>query len=678
MLAPLLLSALPSFGLFLLTPFPQGEDRNVAFSEGFEKAVRMREMEDMDRLIKRYTDEAINAFVVKADERAISPGGGLGNWVDNFVESWGRTFRNDFARNYDRFLQLRIHGDLRQIRGDTINGPYYEAVVGHAIALGSKDEDDWRTVRAMAEVCVNAFEQCGDTYFASKAAFVLGNSWNPDFNPDGGNAQKALDAYKQVMHFRGKCLLSQDKNYTETKACIRILESALGLGEEVGAAPKSAGDRVVLSIPPAEGAEWHAFALEPDADSKLNKVVHSNDWADNHRMSWPFAGTGEVGTSTKLWFFDPPVFVKRIDKNEFVVEAGAKPSKPFKLSLKPKVVPFNRLIDDQEIPHAIAFAGGSERDPLHGQEMNFSISDKAATFFFRPVSTRTAKTPFGPLTIWDLDCDGYYGLAESALPRAYVGVPLDTFFYRHDAIMLGKGKRSLPYCRWISDSSGNWYEVELMSHQEGKEAQIRQVSPVLGKAKLSFKGVKDLKLVSLVLESDSGKTKGLLVDLLAQRKEVALPAGRYKFQMGILRNKKGDEEALLLPPTALALTWDIAPGETTEIKLGGPFDLAVQPKVEGNVMTLDGASLVVTGKAGERYLRLVGAPLFGVEVEVKGNKKANTEFKGSNAQEMNNNFLYAYQPQDAIIPFKGDSAPPYRLTLNKHPWFGNIQTDWIE
>ena len=94
--------------------------------------------------------------------------------------------------------------------------------------------------------------------------------------------------------------------------------------------------------------------------------------------------------------------------------------------------------------------------------------------------------------------------------------------------------------------------------------------------------------------------------------------------------------------------------------------------------TRDGGQPRVTGKAGERYLRLVGAPLFGVEVEVKGNKKANTEFKGSNAQEMNNNFLYAYQPQDAIIPFKGDSAPPYRLTLNKHPWFGNIQTDWIE
>ncbi|MDP6850434.1 MAG: hypothetical protein QGH51_06615 [Planctomycetota bacterium] len=678
MLATLLLFAPPLLAVPCPNPLPQGDDRVATFREGFAKAVRMKEREDMDRFMKRYTEEAINEFVVQADNRARNPGGELGIWVDNFVESWNRTYRNDFARNYDRFLQLRLPSNLRQIRGETINGPYYEATLAHFAALQSQDIEDWVVVRALAEASEGSFIECGDTFFASRAVMFLGNSFHPDFTNGEGDASKALACYHRFMEYREKCLLKQDRNYNEVKGFIRDLETRLGIGGDADEATKPKKVRKGSPVPPAEGAKWEKILLEPNFDSKLAKITHSNDWADDHRMSWPFSGTAGVGSTVKLWLFDPPVFVKRTDNNEFVVEAGAEPSKPFKLSLKPTIVSFNRLIDDLKVPHAIAFAGGAERDPLHGQEMNFALSDNSATFFFRPVATRTAKTPFGPLTIWDLDCDGLFGTAEAPLPRAYVGVPEDTFFYRHDAVMLGKSKHSIPYCRWISDSKGNWYEIQLMSHQEGTEAQIRKLAPRLGSAKVDLKGVKGMKLVSLVLESDSGKTKGLVVDVMAQRREASLPAGRYKLQMGILRSKKGDEEAILLPPSALSLTWDIEESKTTEISLGAPFTFEVRSQTEGNQFILEGASLFVRGDSGERYMRLVGAPLFGVEVEVKGNKKAATEFAASNVNQMNGNFLYAYQPQDAIIPLKDGASPKYRLSLDKHPWFGKIQTGWLE
>ncbi|MBC8328444.1 MAG: hypothetical protein H8E31_06815, partial [Planctomycetes bacterium] len=72
-----------------------------------------------------------------------------------------------------------------------------------------------------------------------------------------------------------------------------------------------------------------------------------------------------------------------------------------------------------------------------------------------------------------------------------------------------------------------------------------------------------------------------------------------------------------------------------------------------------------------------GEPPFGVLVTLKG-EKAEGEMRGSTADEIMKDWNLAYLPQSLELELKKAEMPPMRLVLKKHPWFGKIDSGWLE
>ncbi len=668
MLASLLMSAL------IPVLLPVQEPTNAEkFAEDFSKAVKLHENSDMDRALRRYKDEAVVMFMNKAEVRALNPIGELNLWVDSFTASWERVFHSDFARKYDRYLQM-MDSTRRTAREKLRNGFLPSVNRAQGEALASRKGSDWQLVRQDAVQLALAFAEVSDLYHEAFAYHLLGNAWHPDHtDDDDGDAQKALDAYEKFIAARERLELTHDTYYDSVKKAAVDLRARLGIADP---STGEVGEKKIsrFEIQPIPEMDWIDIELRSGFEEKPSKLSHFCDLADSNKLNWMITGLAAIDSQAELRGFEPKVFIKRIGRNEFVVEGGADASESFKISPKPTRVEFERLVDGQKIPHAMMFAGGTEREPIYGRELNLSIHETGATVFYRSIALRTAKTPFGQLTLWDHTGDGQFGYSKLAVVGA-VGMPRGDFMYRLDGISLGKAKASVPYCRWFQDAKGVWYELKNPDLLLGDKLSIRPVAPLTGKVSVLIKGIKDAKLEQLLLVSQTRQTKHLVVNV-ANSKGVDVPIGRYQILQGIMRGKKGQE--LLILPSTMPRTIDVQEGEVIEISLGGEFKLAVKPaetQDQNGKLILDGQTLHVVGTNGERYVRFVGEPLFDAEVQVKGKKKAGTTFAKPSGQQMNDDFAYTYYPLDAVIPLLDNLE--YKILIKKHSWFKKLDSGWI-
>lgn len=366
----------------------------------------------------------------------------------------------------------------------------------------------------------------------------------------------------------------------------------------------------------------------------------------------------------------PPISLEHLATDRFRLIAGGEPSKEFRLGSKPTEVEVMRTHPDGSVrPYRLWVAGGGSSDVIQGVQMNLQMQDEGGPIFFRSTASYTAETPFGELSILDANCDGHFGYAEMALNWTDGLLP-ESWYYNPDAITLGAMKHSQPYSRFVRDDGGEWYELRLDSHESPGKIEILPVDVTLGKLRVTFKGVKKLPLASLLLASDSSGTKGLVVDLAAWKgPEYALPIGRYVFKQARFGDADGSE-MLVLPHPTLPMAVDVAPEGVATLELGAPFVLTTTAALDGTTLTVNGRALHVTGQAGERYIRVVGEPLFGIEVAVKGAKAV--ELRAPSTEEAGADWERLYYPMDAVIELKKPDKPVVELLLKKHAWFGKI------
>ena len=152
-----------------------------------------------------------------------------------------------------------------------------------------------------------------------------------------------------------------------------------------------------------------------------------------------------------------------------------------------------------------------------------------------------------------------------------------------------------------------------------------------------------------------------------------LPAGRYKLLQARFAGK-GVEEVTMMPPPIGPLAIDVLEGETAELTLGAPFELKASVELAGQEAIVAGRTLHVVGSQGERYLRFMGAPMYGIEASMKG-VKAQT-LRAPNSEEANADWERLFYPMDALLEAKKnleEGATVIELELKKHPWFGKLK-----
>lgn len=659
-------------------PLAAPQQGQEAFIKRFEQAIRLADRVGQDRAVQQYRKDAFDTFMLKVETASEGD-----EWIEAFIGSWKRVYRSDFPKNYASFLR-GLNGEQQTRRGRAVAklAQLYEV---NRRAISSRDPADWQIMIEGIEQdgILLEFMDLGDHYYQAICQMFLSYAYNTAYRDGGGDDFQALKAVEAYLKARKELDLTNDPDYSNMERLLAEVQDRLGIEVE----PK--GEREVKESPytihPAEGAEWIDVPLEVGVLEKLGSVELPSDIADEDFKHWLYFVAAAEGAATQIFsaygtednqFGGPagmPINVKRLRGNKFVIDAGAGESEEFSVGGKPKLVQFEqKLRDGETVPRAIMVATGAEQDELNGLPMNLGLSPEGGIIFYRSVATREGKTPFGDLVLHDSDADGLFGRYPSRV-GASPAMPAEVYYNRFDGITFGKSKVAMPFSRWITDGT-SWYELEWPKHAgKAESVRIRQAAPTTGVLDIKFKGPKGMKLVSLVLRSESRKTEGLYVDV-SGKGPFELPIGRYVLVQGMLRGKDG-AECIIQPPSDLPFSVIVDAGDPAVLELGKPFKLVAEPVIEDDQVFIDRESVRVVGIGGETYMQNLYGPLEGIEVDVKGGKSFT--FEPDTAENASAKWHLAFFPVSGSAPLPKSGKAVVRLSLKKHPWFGKLQSDWI-
>lgn len=672
MLAGFLLSV-----AMLLAPAPQQD--GAAFLKQFEQATKVADRVGQDRAVQKYRRAAFDTFMAKAERAKWSD-----EWIQAFAASWKRVYRSDFPEIYSKYLS-ELEPTLATKRALAISrlASLYEV---NRTAINSRKSEDWQKMIEGIEpgnILIDLME-AEDKYYQAICQMFLSYAYNTGYRSDGGGDDfQAIKAVEAFLKLREELDLTNDGDFSNMEKLVVELRDRLGIE-----APKEGPEREVKESPftihPAEGAEWIDVPLEAGAMKKPGSIEFPTDIADLDSRHWLTIAIQKEGESvsitpayggTDVLWAGPggPVQVERVKANKFVIHAGDEPSEEFSLGNKPKLVEFNqKLADGEVVPRALLISGGAEQDQFQGIQVNTGLSELGGVMFYRSVSIRVGETPFGDLTLYDCDSDGQFGRIPARVAGSSA-MPTDVYFNRFDAMTLGKMKQALPFSRWISDGK-QWYEIEWPKHPgKAESVRIRLAAPTLGTLEVKFKGPKGMRLVSMILRSETSKTEGLYLDV-SGKSPFQVPIGRYVVVQGMMRGKDG-EEMIIQPPSDIPFAIIVDNGAPAELEFGKPFQLIANPLIEGDEVKIDVESIRIVGSAGETYMQNLYGPLEDIEVDVKGGKSFTLE--KARTEDVAGNWHAAYVPVSGSSPLPKDGIAIIRLTVKKHPWFGKLQSDWI-
>ncbi|MDP7062443.1 MAG: hypothetical protein QF489_05845, partial [Planctomycetota bacterium] len=490
---------------------PQDPAKATEFSKALMEAAEVSDTKAMSVALQKYSEDAILVFLSKADVRATSTEPEINDWVDAFVLAWEKTYHTDFARNYDRYLQ-RLNDKQRTFRFELLTKNYPELNRQHIAAL-NKEDTAWGTLRRNATGTAEAIEGVGDLFYAARTWNIVGNLYNPIYHEEGSDPVKALDAYGNFIEARDKLGLTTDRMYADVNRVIDDLRAVSGIADpddpDADHTPKTPRN----AIPAKEGHAPAEVLLSFSKEKKPGAIVHASDLADYDHFNWRRGNLPKPGEQLFIGEFVPVINLIRVGATKYKMEAGAGETKEFRISEKPKVYTVERMhLDGTVRPFSLELCSGTESDVYQGITMNLQPNDNGGPLFFRSVATLTGETDLGDLTIYDTSCDGKFGVEELALIGAE-GMMVDTFLYRPDAMTLGKMKHSLPFSRFFPNAKGVWYELTVPNYETPFSATLQEVQPKLGTLVLDYPGIKKLKLNSLLIESRSSATKGMVLDL---------------------------------------------------------------------------------------------------------------------------------------------------------------------
>jgi hypothetical protein len=655
------------------------QDAKVEFQKRFNQALKVNDRVAMDRSISKYKVKALEVFLDRAETTKWGH-----PWLEEFSNSWKRVHRSEFPSIYSQYISsLDAATEERRSKAIFRLIPLFQL---NADATSSRKGEDWQKLVEILEPggLMLEFMELDDKYYLATCNSFLVNCYNKEYRDEGGDLFQAFKAAESFTKLRDELQYKNDPTYSNVRKILINLRAELGIEDPDGKAERVAKESP-FTIHDVEGEDWVDVPLRFFIEKKPGKIQHPSDIADSDRINWRYMGVSKEGDKAVVLpayggedvLFGGPrgqVFLSRIKANKFQIEAGADPSEEFSLALKPKLIQFDqKLSDGTTIPQALWVAGGSEADMLQGQQVNSGLNPDGGLMFFRNAAARSGKTPFGDLTLYDYDGDGSFGRLPVRVAGS-VAMPSGKYYNRFDSITLGGMKIALPFSRWVTDRKGSWFELEWEPVGNLEKVRIKKVAPTLAPLTVSFKGPKGLKLVSMVLRSETSKTKGLYLDVTGKGPH-QLPIGRYQVVQGLMRGKD-DVECIIQPPSDIPFTIMIEKGEENRLDFGGPFKLYADPVVADGNVGIDRESLKVVGIAGESYMMPLGAPLRGIEVQIKGGKSF--ELVDADAEAIAKDWHEAYFPVSGTAPVPKSGKVEIKLSLKKHPWFGKLSSDWIE
>jgi hypothetical protein len=189
-----------------------------------------------------------------------------------------------------------------------------------------------------------------------------------------------------------------------------------------------------------------------------------------------------------------------------------------------------------------------------------------------------------------------------------------------------------------------------------------------------------------LLVRGTGDREDCFFDLLANRGGVEVPTGTYELYTGQVSKGKRDQLAkALVCPSSNTPTWRVDPGQTAVVELGAPFGFDFDFTQDDERVTVDGGSIVVTGRGRETYQRLWNCVVHPeLESRRAGSSRGGKEGKLRSAESQEditdnqNDFSLAWRP----FNYEFDKKKPgetleLQMLEKKNKLFGKIESDWL-
>ena len=636
------------------------------FKEKFEQARKVNAKDEMRKLVRTRKDDAVFYVVEVAESIANNPSEIVFERMAAISEAWSAEVRTPFCENMERFFS-NLSGPFKTDRRKfmleykKLEKAWFENIGG------AKDRQVLNQHAAAFKRLAESFTAIGDKYFESNSWQFVALSLDDIHEKGGPDLRGAAEGYKACLEAR-KAVGLKDKVVTGYEERLRQLE-ALGYGE----APKEGSPEAAAAAEAAKPFTVQAAAAEPLEPGDL---VRPNWFLDDHFVIWHQIYLQGKGSSAAIGRLEGGPQALRTKAAEVLVDVDRDGAGDVELPLRgrPQVISMELGDGDAKRPWSFLAMVGHEQTQYQGIQYNSALQDNSALIFIAPSASMTFDLEGTSVQVIDENMNGEFG--DTPGTWAHIGLSEGVYQPEPDSMLIGGGKRAVPYSEFVQVGD-QWYQ--LTPQNGGTSFEVARMSFPVGELKLDFgKGPKP----SYVILKGRDRFENLYVDLVGSKK-VEVPVGRYTLAYGMVsKGKKLQSIKALMVADSDTKAWDVRPGETTEVELGGPFDLDFDVQLEGDELTVPGQSVVVVGRGGERYERMWNCVL---DPDVSWRKAGSG--RGSKGEGMGTHGdqdamqKYGYPavwfPKDLTLRVKaGEEGVEASLFVKKNKLFGKLQSTW--
>lgn len=620
--------------------------------------------DEIVKLVRRKQQGAIWAAIQLCEANSMNPSEKLEEEINTLRIAWNKAMKTGYVEKVYEYYSL-LDSTTRADRAKYV--ARYQAYLNQLLkAEKEKDTDTILKLGADFRGVAEEIELTGDQYYTGQAWLCYARTQDEANRGDDANLDEAALAYKKVIDSRLAIEL-KDETYN---GCLETYERLKGQGYGPEAKAKEGGDgKAAKAKGPAQPVGEPLlvpmdFRIEKDITA-VQRPIWSSDTVYN---AWTNVYFDKEGAQAKLGALEGAV-LERSGPVSFDVISGENRAS-FEMNGKFMPIEVKLKGPNGSYPWGFLAVTGTRQDTFQGVTVNMEPADANLTVYVAPAAVLTGTLGETPIEVFDDTMSGKWG--DEPRSWAYVGMSPDHYQWDMDSIRIDGAKRTLPWSR-LQKVGDSWYDMKI----EGSQLTAQPVEVKTGKLKLKFKGPKPRFLIV----RGEGDLAESYFDL-ASAKAIEVPVGKYELFSGELAKGKRDgiKKVIVLPGSETPL-FKVNEGKDTVVTLGGPFAFDFDFEDNGETVKVLGASVVVTGVAGERYERPWNArPYPQVSLRKPGSKR------GTKAVKMMSNLdqdtLYSdwslgFHPQDLELPKpKGVAKVEVQMSEKKNALFGSLSSPW--
>jgi hypothetical protein len=626
---------------------------------------------DLEKLVKADATQAAAWIAQLAEDEAKDEDETRKALLEGLSAAWKAAHESDYPERMQAYF-AGLDESAWRIRADLVRRQ--AAMRDEFISnLERRDAAVFQKIIPELDTLAAAFDQEADSYTASECYLILADCVDERLRETRADTAQALKWWQKAVDLRETCGV-KDKRHDEAVARVKKLKER---GADKAPDP-GAGEAQPV---PVEGAAATTIKTTFELLANPEQFLRPCYEADDLYPMWLSMSLQKKGSVFTFPNMDEPPTVVRVGSSDVRVDVDGDGKgdgeKDLKVPLTGNVAQLKLEIGkgSSARPWGVLYVTGVQKDSYQGIEMNLQADDNQMAIYYLGASSVVGDLAGVKIRVIDDSVDGVYG----TVPKTFgnIGMSRDHYQPNMDSIVVGDAKRARPWSE-LQQIGGKWWRFDMQS--DGRELSARQVAVDTGVLKLEYKG--GVAPTWCVLKGE-GQLQNCFYDLVeGGSKGVEVPTGRYTLYYGEVRKgKKRQQQKALIAPSKGMQNWDVRKGETTVVQLGAPFGFDFRTRLDEGVLTIEGASVVATGAAGERYERAWQCvPQVEAAWRKSGTKKASKAEKMARVLDNEGintlGWAAAWFPLDLQMEAKGVEQVEVQLVDKKHDLFGKVESAW--